>query len=213
MMKKITKAIQKGFTLIELVIVVLVLGVLISVVAAQFNGGITDSARAMALYDASSKLSTNWQILNQNCGTPTNSTSNPIFANGASALDILVVGPGTTGSGAYIASQYQACYNTAGIRPLSDVIQGSKGGPYTVQNTYAVTMTGGGGIGSPLVVQFDNVSSEAVAALVTKYGTPSDLNSQGGLDPTKADTTGTTIQFTAEDSTTHLRTLKIIRPI
>lgn len=211
-MKKITKAIQKGFTLIELVIVVLVLGVLISVVAAQFNGGITDSARAMALYDASSKLSTNWQILNQNCGTPTNTTSNPIFTGGATALDVLVVGPGTTAA-PNIATQYTACYNTAGIRPLSDVIQGAKGGPYTVQNTYTVTMTGGGGIGSPLVVQFQNVSSEAVAALVTKYGNPTDLNAQGGLDPAKADTTGTTIQFTAEDATTHLRTLQIIRPI
>ncbi|MCI4411994.1 MAG: prepilin-type N-terminal cleavage/methylation domain-containing protein, partial [Thiotrichales bacterium] len=47
---------QKGFTLIELAIVVVVLGALFAIVAQQFNGGFTSTSKANAVIEGAGKM-------------------------------------------------------------------------------------------------------------------------------------------------------------
>ncbi|MQA40768.1 prepilin-type N-terminal cleavage/methylation domain-containing protein [Rugamonas aquatica] len=191
---------QSGVTLIELIIVVVVVGLLAIVGAKSFsNAGITDSAKAQAMYEAASKLSQNAVLLAQAAGTSSDATASTLPAGGAGATTLLDV---LTGGPTKVSTSYPNAWAQAGITPLSDVAQG-EGANYKISN-FAVTMAGGGA--QPHSFKFDNVPDSVVAALVVKFGS--------GTTPANAaatDTTNGVVQYGA--SAGGLRSVTIFRQL
>lgn len=161
-MKKLQFKRQTGMTLIELIIVVIVIGILAVVGARSFsNSGVTDNAKAAALYEATTKLSNNFVMLAQFAGVSSDYSSNTLFVTGSSNLDVLVQGP------TKLKPEYQSAWAQAGITALTDVAQG---GPLaTSYKIQGFTVTAAGGGANPHTYQFS--LPEAVAnALIVKYG-------------------------------------------
>ena len=187
---------QAGVTLIELIIVVLIVGFLAIVGARAFSSsGVSDTAKAQALFEGCTKISTNIVLLANAAGVSSVYTSNVMPATGSNLLDVIANGSGS------MATAYQSAWTEAGLTPLSDVLKGS-GGSYTI-NGYAVTFGGGGTAPHTCAM---SVPDAVVNALVDKYGS--------GTPPTSStatDTTNGTIRYTA--STSGNRTVTIVRPL
>lgn len=194
---KMMQKLQKGFTLIELVIVVMVLGILAVVVAKQFGSGVSDGARAQALYESANKLTQNWSLLAQSAGTSTTIVGSPIpIAAGTSGnvLDLLIQG----GSATTMSATYLPAWATAGISSLSDIAQGTAGS-YTIVG-YGVTLGGGGT--TPLTVAFAGVPDTLTLQLVQKYGSKI-------ATLAASDTTNSVIQYST--ATAGARTVTILK--
>lgn len=183
----------RGFTLIELVIVVVILGILALVISKQFGGGVSNGAKANSLYAASDKIISNWNLFVLAAGATSNVAGSVLPAGGFDALDTLIGGPPS------IATQYQKTWISTGLTPLTDLVQGSVGA-YKMMG-YPVVLSGGGS--SPLDVSFQNVPDEVVQTLVQKYG-----SNQTPLSIT-GDTTNNVIQYGVP--TAGLRTLHILK--
>lgn len=141
------KRIQRGFTLIELAVVVGILGVLVGVVATTMTGG-GDNARAMKILTAVDKGSTQWQLITQTIGVPSSVASNPLYGTGVSSpLDILGAGVSK------VATSYQGQFASVKALPLDSIFV-LNGTDWQVES-YTVTLTGGGA--SPLTWKFQNV--------------------------------------------------------
>jgi MSHA pilin protein MshA len=151
---------QKGMTLIELIIVVVILGILAVVIAAQFTSGTTNSAKAAAIYEGAQKMGTNWTLINQFCGKSTTISGNPIPAAGKTALDVLLHGDTT------VNATYATCYGQSNVKSLNMIAQGADGAE-TIEG-FGVTLSGGGA--SMLNVSYATVPDEIVLKLVQKYG-------------------------------------------
>lgn len=154
------RILQKGFTLLELVVVVLIIGILASVVSSQFGSNVTSAAKATALYEAANKLTQNWSVLATNAGTSTVVASSPLLAASKTAEDVLI------GGQANVATAYQTAWTVSGLIPLTDLAQGSAGS-YKISN-FPFTLGGGGG--SPLTVTYTAVPDEIVLQVVAKHG-------------------------------------------
>jgi prepilin-type N-terminal cleavage/methylation domain-containing protein len=187
-MRSLKKTAQKGFTVIELIIVVILLGVLIVIVAGQFTQGTTDSSRAFALYESAKKLGSNWSLLNQSCGTSTQligtgpSATGAVVATTSTALKVLFEG-GTS----QVKPEYAACYTQSNIKPLSAIGQRDATGAWKVQG-FAVEMAGGGN--GTLQVIYRNVPDAVIQPLVTRYGS-------GQPSLAASDTSDPNIQYSA----------------
>lgn len=187
---------QAGVTLIELIIVVLIIGFLAIVGARAFSSsGVSDTAKAQALFEGCSKISTNVVLLANAAGVSSVYASNPMAATGSNLLDVIANGSGS------MATAYQPAWADAGLTPLSDVLKGSAGS-YEINN-YPITFAGGGT--APHTCAF-TVPDSVVAALVTKYG-----SGTAPASSTATDTTNGTIRYTA--STSGNRTVTILRPL
>ncbi len=161
---KARKAAQRGFTLIELVVVVAVIGVLIAIVAPNITGS-RDGANAQLMVRSANSIAQNWQMINQQCGTNSAVTGNPIG-------DIENIIFGGTG----INATYQPCYTQSRVLPLTEVSLGSASN-YTIAN-YPVTLAGGGT--APLTVTYANVPDTLVLSIVQRYDNTVDtLNAAG----------------------------------
>lgn len=191
---------QRGVTLIELIIVVVVVGLLAIVGAKSFsNAGITDGAKAQAMYEAATKLSQNAVLLAQAAGVSSDATTSTLPAGGAGATTLMDV---LTGGPSKVSSSFPSAWSQAGIAPLADVAQGS-GASYKISN-FPVTMSGGGV--QPHKFVFDNVPDSVVVPLVVKFGS--------GTAPASAaatDTTNGVIQYGA--STGGMRSVTIFRQL
>lgn len=152
---------QGGFTLLELVVVVLIIGILALVVGPKFGGNVTSSAKGVALYEAANKLTQNWSVLATNAGTSTIIASSPLLAASKTAEDVLI------GGSANVATAYQSAWTTSGLIPLTDLAQGASGA-YKIAG-YPFTLTGGGN-GNTLNVTYTGVPDEIVQQVVAKYG-------------------------------------------
>lgn len=161
-LKSLKRRVQRGFSLVELVVVVAIIGVLISVMAPNLIGS-KDGANSQLLLKTASNVATNWSLINQTCGTSSAVASSPIPAAGKTVSDVIF------GGSANVAAAYATCYAQAKVLPLTEVSQPSgAAGVYNVGG-YAVTMAGGGT--SPLQIGFLAVP-DALALLMAQKYTP-----------------------------------------
>ncbi len=155
---------QKGFTLIELMVVVLIIGVLLVVVVPSIVGSQTGS-RATLIQRIADTTANNWSLLTSQAGTTTTVLNNPIAVTPGSTgvADVLYTGA------AKVAPAYLAAYNSTGIRALSHLVtKDSAGINYVVAGTSNMAITLGGGGALPMTITITNAPVELVTNLVQK---------------------------------------------
>lgn len=175
---------QKGFTLIELMVVIVILGVLAYVAMNAFGGG-TNSANATAIRSAGNELARAVGFLNVNLGTGTDTSgSNPLTATGEDMMGVLVKG------GVAVASAYRPRFDLLNMRPLQGKINATGTGASTTYSImgYPIRFVQTGCPTNKVCVQVDNVP----AAVVTEMAIKENLTYT-----TTAFTTGENLRWTA----------------
>lgn len=167
----------KGFTLVELLIVVIVIGVLMSIFV-RTTSGVDASARATALIKAADDIGGSISRLASMCGVSTTVASNPLPDASKTLLDVMIHGE------ADLAAEYQQCWRQSSSRVLADVIT-KEGTDYKVQG-FNLTLAGGGT--APLALTFEGVQDEVVLLAAQKYN--SSLTALAA-----SDTTGARVQY------------------
>lgn len=204
-MTQLRKSVQKGFTLIELAIVGLFLGLLALFAISQFSSSATDTTRANALIEASQKIADNWALVAQTCGANTDITSLNLTTNaGTNAavgnLDLLL-------GAASPHSSFAACFNQSGVRPLSGMAQGS--GASTSINGYITTLGAATVNGRQAVtVAFAGVPDNVTLSLFNKLSSATGAATATAV-PATADTTDPAVRFSA--ATAGKRTVTLVR--
>lgn len=193
--RRIINRIQRGFTMIELVIVIAVIGILFGVVASTTVGS-KDGANSLLMLRAATNVASNWSLINQACGTTTAVASHPIPAATKTVSDVIF------GGGSNVAAAYTNCYGQSKVLALTEVSQpGASAGVYNVAG-YAVTIAGGGT--ATLQIQYALVPDALVLLMAQKYN-PS-LTALAASDATSA-----VVQYSTATSGT--RTVTIIKQI
>ena len=161
--KKTKLLAQRGFTLIELAIVGLFLGLLAIFTVSQFTGGATDTTKANGMYAAANKLAENWSLIAMQCGTTTDIATSPIGDSASpTANENLAVLMGTS---APIAT-YTACYNQSGVKPLQGLGVGSATAGFKIHDyPFTATVTAG----RTLNIAYTGVPANIFQALYSKY--------------------------------------------
>lgn len=179
---------QKGFTLIELMVVVVILGILLIMVANPFKGT-ADPANAKAMRSFAKATASAIGIMHAQLGTGTNALSNPITKPGLTMMDVIVVGEDA------VNSAYLSKYKSLNARPLdTDVTvitrpSGSSPGSYAVVN-FPVSFQASCATVGKICLQFDVVPSDTLQQLAQDFGIE--------FDSSQAITTGN-LRYTAAD--------------
>lgn len=162
---------QAGFSLPEIIVVVVILGILAAIVARSL-GGSTDKTNATALIRMSQKLTDNWSMIAQTCGTTTDVDASPITTTADNALLLLIGGNGDASSGAFaVPTAYVSCYQQSKVLPLTDSAQWN-GSEWRVSG-YEPTLAWDDTTGQPtLIVTYDNVPN-AIAVATIQHFVPS----------------------------------------
>ena len=148
---------QKGFTLIEVLIVVIVLGLISAIAVPAFNNSIERAASVKLIESVSDNIADATRSLLVTTGVVANVTGSviPDTENDQNLLDVLVKGIDS------VAQKYKNDFEDASITKLDRQIGtelDNDGNPYYAVNGYAVTYTSdSAGIG---LVQFAGVPAE-----------------------------------------------------
>ena len=194
---------QKGFTLIELAIVGIFLGLLAVFAISQFGGSATNTTRANAVNEAATKIADNWSIIAQQCNTSTDVTAISLTGGASPAANNLSMLVGNTQPSA----TYQACYNQSGVRPLAGISTGAAGAEQVQGYTVSVS-NGTVGASNAMLVQLAGVPDSVTLALYNKLSSVAGANSATTV-PAAADTTDPQIRFST--ATAGLRTVTIVK--
>lgn len=170
------RKLQKGFTLIELAIVGLFLGLLAIFAITQFTGSVTNETRANAIIEASQKITDNWSLVAQTCGlssamnaattgadlTLGNATaSGTEVATGDNNLGWLV------GAGGTVHATYTACVASSGVKQMNGLTSGAVGS--LKMNGYDLSVAASS-TSSALALSFGNVPTAVSTILTGKLG-------------------------------------------
>lgn len=156
---KIQKTLQRGFTLLELVVVVGIIGILIVLIAPNIAGS-RDGSNAAFLQKTAQDAGNNWMLIAQYCGTTTDAAASPVLLATKTAADVIF------GGKANVAAAYQACYDQSKVMAMADAGQPKSGGGWTVAG-YTTTLTAGGTV--PLKVNYASVPDALVLMMAQKY--------------------------------------------
>lgn len=149
-----------GFTLIEVMVVILLLGIVIALVASQMTGS-TAGARGRLLQRTATATVQNIRMIAMSCGTTTAMTGNPVPVSGKTMLDVVY------GGETNVAAAYQTCYGQSNVRALRDGV--AQNGTTWQAGTYTITATGGGT--AKTSVSFANVPDDVVLEVARTYDT------------------------------------------
>lgn len=207
----VTRKAQQGFTLIELAIVGIFLGLLAVFAISMFANSATDTTKAKSLYEAATKIADNWGILAQTCGQPNDISatliSNDAVVTGTPAKNLAML-LGSTTATQVAATAYQACYTNSGIRPLSGVSTGSAGSE-TVQG-YPITVANKTINGrNALAVSYAGVPENVVVAMFNSYSSYAGASAATSLQA--SDTADNQLQYST--ATAGKRTVTVIRSL
>lgn len=198
---------SKGFTLVELIVVVTILGVVATIVVPRLNGNSVKAAKAVRYYTDCQGMARSWGLLATKMGTSTAIPGSVIpdpTPPAKNALDVIVGGPAYTNA----AYNGPSSYEQVGLAPLTTLTGTPGSGSYSVDG-HALTLTS---IPMPsttdshyLACSYAGVADSITAALVQDYGSKA--------NPLAAsDTTNTSIRYSAADATGS-RTLTILVPM
>ena len=185
-LRQIKSTTTKGFTLIELAIVGIFLGLLALFSIAMFGSNATTATKAKGLYEAATKTADNWSVLSQSCGVTSDITATDLSGTGATPaaraagnLSMLL------GTAPVNATTYKACYDASGIRPLSGTSKGGAGAetiydfPVTVDTSISKSGT--------MAVSYANVPVEVALSMYQTYSSAAGASTVPTL-PAIADT-------------------------
>jgi len=159
--KRVQKQIHRGFTLIELMVVMAIIGILIAVLAPIVKDALSPS-KATGYISAADQINKTWTLITRSCGLSAAVSGSKLPANGKTVSDVLF------GGVANVATQFQACFGTSQAKTLTEIaIPTSTAGVYTVQGS-VLSLSGGGSAG-PLGVTYAAVSDDIVLATVQHY--------------------------------------------
>lgn len=190
---KFKKTLQRGFTLLELVVVVGIIGILIVLIAPNIAGS-RDGSNAALLQKTAQDAGNNWMLISQYCGTTTDAAASPVILATKTAADVIY------GGKANVDPAYQACYGQSKVMAMADAGQPSGGG-WAVAG-HAVTITAGGTV--PLKINYAGVPDALVLMMAQKY-TPA-LTTLAA-----SDTTSSVVQYGT--ATAGTRTVTVLRQV
>ncbi|MGL4755801.1 MAG: PulJ/GspJ family protein [Aeromonadaceae bacterium] len=166
---------QAGFTILELMVVVVMLGILGTVGYKMFGSGVTSKARAMQKYDLTTRLVNLMGVVAQS-GAGTAVTTNPFFKSGAGLLDVLV------GGEECVSANYQRSYRSFAVATYEESMNvttrpNCSGGTATA-GVYKVDKSGVkvSGTDGTMSVIYDNVTSDELEAIVESHGDSKDFD-------------------------------------
>jgi Tfp pilus assembly protein PilE len=169
-LKAARKAANKGFTLIELAIIGLFLGLLAVFAVSQFSSSAADTTRVTGLQEVAQKVADNWALLAQSCGVSSDVTALNLVTNnatGAAAGNLsLLLGNSTP------HATYTNCFNQSGVRPMSNMAKGSAGSEtiYDYPITLGSTTVGGR---PAMLVNFANVPENVALIAYNRFSSAS----------------------------------------
>lgn len=160
--KAFTSALHRGFTLIELVVVVAIVGGLILILAPSVTGNQTGPKAALIsrVVEASAA---NWQLLANQAGVTTAISSNAVAATPSATGVAEVIFQGAS----KVSSTYTSAYTSSGIKPLDTMVT-YNGTNFVLSGTTNIQVTLAGGGTSPMQIAFSNVPSEIALHLIQK---------------------------------------------
>ena len=164
---------QQGFTLIELAVVVIIIGILLVVIAPSIIGSQTGS-KATLIQRIADTTANNWSLLASQAGTGTTVASNPIALtpSATGVAEVLYEGQ------SMVAAAYLPAYTSTGIKAMNQLVAKTATG-YSVSGTTGVAITLAGGGAAPMTITFASVPPEIVTNLIQKIQPSLTLVSDG----------------------------------
>lgn len=135
----------RGFTLMELMIVIVIIGIVASIVGPKILGGSADAARATSLWTFPNSAAAIWKGAATQLGIPRTVAGNPLVTGGNSVLDVLVNGDAPSG---LVVASYTDRYAALEATPLRNAVRVTTAptvgvaGAYSLEG-YTVTLQDG----------------------------------------------------------------------
>lgn len=186
---------QRGFSLAELMIVLVVGGIMIAMFSSTIGLTATTGARAKSLQTAASNIASSWSTIVTQTGISPASASSAILANSSNTvLDIVMMGDNPSG---LVKAAYTTAFKNSGVKPLSDIATVvtapavGTAGSYKV-NDYTVTMVS---TGNKVQISFalvpTNIVQQVYESKMPAAFNASSAVSSGAIQYTAAATDGT----------------------
>jgi len=199
---------QKGYTLLELAIIAMFLGLLSVFSIQQLSTTVTYAYQATALRETTRKLAEGWNVLRQVCGVSSTAVTTTSLGNGTgtAAVNNLALIAGLTSA----AAGYAGCYNSTGLRPLYPAVGGTAVAPKVLDFDVSWTHTVVNG-NRALILSYAGVPDEVVLSAFQRYSHVAGASGTAVLAAATTNTTDAAVRFTA--SVAGKRTLSLIHPL